>query len=1267
IDSLTKSCYGNYSCIVNFTFGSNCELLPGNKTVIVKAFNSTAFYELTSFSFNYYFESLTTSAQIIAYNITVYNVSLTEDKVEKFNLTIKNTGKGTIHSIYITKHSGPFDIINATPIPDIPPETEINITFNITIPAGTPFGTYNQVYNASWIDNNQQKSYIIYSPIQKVTVVGNPQITLNTTNITQIIQHGSNYSISISINNTGNAPLQNVWVDYSEINLPKEWITINPNYWQSIDSGKSELFTVIISIPIGTSPGLYRGIINVTSNLGQPDERIKQIEINITVPVDSRWIMKVYSRNGTEIKEIEETYGLNEAGLLGNITIENIGNVPLNFSIDYTSLTQNNPITLEVLDLNKIIDNEIYNPTFVYVEKQSSKQIKFWQNGYYVSLDFKLNVTIRNSTANPSINFTTITWHIIDVAPYISNLSFSKYIEIKRLQQIGTSFDDDQDQLAIVYLNLTLPNSTLYSLVCAQGTRLTDGYYTCNYYPPIEGLYLANLTACDTGNKCRTISFNFTAYAKTQLKIIPIDTYVYVDGITQFVSKNISLNISITNLNDTVTAYNISVQSSPPGGTNWQVIYCNISQIAANSTRYCLLNLTIPSKTLPREYTIRPYVTWNNADGSLSQAHSDQTVTIKVLPTRILNLTYYSNSITINHNSSISLNFTIFSEGNAEIRNISFKCLRETDLCNYVSFNPDFVQNISAGEYKNITLTISLPLGFSSGNYYPIINITSIDDTKNFTIEVNVPQDYRFITDKENITLQLLAGFNYTKNVINITNVGNQILRFSLSLEGNITEIMSLAENYKELNPTQTFSVFANITAPNKLIFYEGNLNISEQATSTIKKIPIRVEIYPAEITANEIYPNYNVLENQNITLNITFRIGNEIITSDTSFEILIENNSCLINSVQTTNNYWMINCSLPKALDGRWHNITIKAFYQVYNILVEKVVENAIYYKDITLPTLISKEIPSVEYPNNVTIKLNLSDNVAIDKVLVNIQQLNQTFELSSENNVTWQITLSNLEPNDYDITFFINDTTNNTLILKDYFEVFVSKNVWLNVTNSRDEAVNLNFTFYRNNTNQILQREVVIGFKNLTIHKRIYDLLIESNEAKIKLYNLNSSELPNDFIKYDKVYPTEVNLYKPLGGIAIITPLEIDSTIRIYYDVSIAQQYGASEDNLKIIYCSDWDFYQKTCSNWIQLVSKVDKRYKFVETNTIFKSGAYVIAEGIRKEAKLDVYDPLPIDAQHWQKYTIKFVIQSSGTDPVSNVRIECLYGNVCYDFNP
>ncbi|MFH7903115.1 MAG: DUF87 domain-containing protein, partial [Candidatus Aenigmatarchaeota archaeon] len=678
---------------------------------------------------------------------------------------------------------------------------------------------------------------------------------------------------------------------------------------------------------------------------------------------------------------------------------------------------------------------------------------------------------------------------------------------------------------------------------------------------------------------------------------------------------------------------------------------------------------TIPQGTSAREYTIKPYVTWQNPDESIGIAYSSQTITINVLPTRILNISEYPNSLLVNHNSSISVNFTIQSIGNSEVRNITFLCQRETTLCNYISFSPSFIPSLNAGEAINITLIIDLPLGFSSGKYYPIINVTSIDDIKQFEIEINVPEDYNYSIDKEEILLKILAGKNITKEILNITNIGNKLLTFSISLEGNVTEILSLVENYKEINPAQNFVLIANISPPNYLSIYEGNISINEIKLG-IKKVPIRIEVYPAEIDIN--YPNseapiIDVLENQRIEINLTFRIGDEIITSNTSFSILISNNTCNISKVEIINNNWIIECSLPKNEDGKWHDLTIKAYYETYEILVEKTEANAIYYKDITPPKLISKKIPSVEFPNNVTIKLNLSDNVAIDKVLMYIKQLNKTYELLTKNNITWEITIENLEPNDYDLIFIINDTTNNTLIFEDYFEVYVSKNIWVNITNSRDEYVSINFTFYRNNTNQILQKEYVYGYKNFTIHLRTYDLLIESNEAKIKLYNLSTFDLPDDFIKYDKVYPTEVNLYKPLGGFAIITPIEIDSTIRIYYDISIAQQYGAIEDNLKIIYCNSWDFYQKTCSEWIQLPSRVDKRYKFVEAETKFKQGAYLVAEGIRKEARLDVYDPLPINVHHWQKYTIRFTIQSSGTDPVSNIRVECLYGTVCYEFNP
>ncbi|MEM0243534.1 MAG: DUF87 domain-containing protein, partial [Candidatus Aenigmatarchaeota archaeon] len=1276
-DSITKSCFGNYYCEVNFTVGSNCEIIPGNKTVFASAINNSQFYELATFDFTYFFESLTTTGRIIAYNITVYNVSQINDTIAYLNVSIINTGNGSMKnlnvSLYLDANNLPdtafskfTNVFNVTPLPEILGPTETtNITFGVVIPAGTEPGDYCMRWQAIWINNNGTiNPRITTRPCESIIrIIGNPTIELNIYNITQEIWHGNNYSVKIILNNTGNAPLYNISIDYTEINLPEEWIYINPNYFERIDENTYAEFFVNISIPLGTNPDTYLGKINITSNFGREDERRATIDLNIIVPIDSRWYIIVFSRNGSIVEYINETYGLNEAGSLGSITIVNLGNIPLNFSINYNQIL-NVPIEDYVFSVPK----DECNQEFIFVDKISNNSLCLYQNGFSNARSYGLNITFYNDSATPQLGYVLVYWSIVDMPPTISNITYTSKIEIKKLQNITAYFYDDENKLKAIYLNITLPNGTVENVTCASG-NLQNKYYSCLYYPQIEGMYRVSLTACDQGNKCNFVELYFRAMAKSSLEVIPSTTYINVENVTLLNSATISLNISIRNLNDTVSAYNVTLTSSPPAGTNWIIHSINISQILPNTTIYTMLNITIPQGTIAREYTIKPYVTWQNPDESSGIAYSSQTITINVLPTRILNISEYPNSLLVNHNSSISVNFTIQSIGNSEVRNITFLCQRETNLCNYVSFSPSFIPSLNTGETINITLTIDLPLGFSSGKYYPKINVTSIDDTKDFEIEINVLQDYNYSIDKEEILLKILAGKNVTQEILNITNIGNELLTFSISLEGNVTEILSLAENYKEISPAQSFVLIANISPPNYLSIYEGNISIIEN-TLGIKKVPIRIEVYPAEIVIN--YPNseapiIDVLENQKIEINLTFRIGDEIITSNTSFTILISNNTCNISKVEVINDNWIIECSLPKNEDGKWHDLTIKAYYETYEILVEKTEANAIYYKDITPPKLISKEIPSVEFPNNVTIKLNLSDNVAIDKVLMYIKQLNATYELLTENNITWEITIEKLEPNDYDLIFIINDTTNNTLIFEDYFEVYVSKNIWVNITNSRDEYVSINFTFYRNNTNQILQKEYVYGYKNFTIHLRTYDLLIESNEAKIKLYNLSTFDLPDDFIKYDKVYPTEVNLYKPLGGFAIITPIEIDSTIRVYYDISIAQQYGAAENNLKIIYCNGWDFYQKTCSEWIQLPSRVDKRYKFVETETKFKQGAYLVAEGVRKEARLDVYDPLPIDVHHWQKYTIRFTIQSSGTDPVSNMRIECLYGTVCYEFNP
>jgi len=1227
IDSLTKTCSGSYACEKNFTVGdyANCEIKPGSKTILINASNSSAFYRPASKSFQIYLEDVTTTATILAYNITVFNVSLSQDKIEQFNFTLNNTGKATMKNISITKYSGPFAIINTTPLLDVPPETLLNLTFNITIPAGTQAGTYNQVYNLTWVENNNYYSQT-FSNIQKVTVVGNPMIELSTYNITPTIDHNQTFSINITINNTGNAALLDIWANYSQEDLPKEWVSINPSYWQSIPQAETRNFTVTISIPAGTNPGFYKGNINVTSHLGNPDERFKEIEVNITVPINSSWLMEIYSSNGTKVDFINETFGLNREGLLGNITVKNIGNIPINFSLSYSTIPgYTNPITSGVFEYNKIVGGELFNPTFLFVDKQDENQIKLWQNGYHVVTTFALNLTISNSSAIPSSNSTPFYWYTEDQPPEISNLNYTNEIEIKKLQAISAYYDDDQDQLFTIFLNITLPNSTVQSFTCAQGTYLQDGTHTCNFYPPIEGIYSVNLTACDAGEKCSRINFNFTAMGKTYLEATTNTTSVTIEGITQFNSRTFALNITVKNLNSTVSAYFVNVSSSPPAGTSWTIQDCNLGNISANSSKSCLLNITVPAKTSPSIYSMQPYVKWQNANESLTPTNYTQVVYITIASTRLLNTSLEPSELLVLHGSQNSTWFLINSTGNDEVRSISSEC-KLSNICSYLSFNPSFINSISAGNFVNVTINISLPKGFTPGNYYPTINSSSSDNTQDsFIFQVIVPQDPSWITDKENVTIKAVVGQNKTINLLNISNLGNLQLDFDFSLEGNITQWMSLKESSSSLAPQQSYTLQANYSTPTSTSFWSGNLTIEEKNYGLSKKIPIKFEVYKANLTIHkptQSNPYIQLLPSQIININSTLTLMGETITNQTEFQVLVDSSECNITSYANINSFWLVNCSLPSLQDGRWHNLTLKAHYLPYDMWVEVEEMNTLYYKDLTPPQFTSKEIPSVEYPQSLTIKLNLTDNVEIHKATVFVQQLNQMFELTTNDGITWGYTFVGLQPNDYDLIFTINDTTGNIFTFSDYFEVYTSRLLSGNITNALEEGINATFKFYRNSTQRLLHNFTTVkGYYNAQIHNRIYDLEISAQDFMATIFDLNASALPNDFIKIDLIPAAETNLVNSVNGVAFNTTLTNKAKIKIYYSQNTLITYGLSEDYLKVFACYHWIWNQRSCNSsdsWHEISDySINKLHNYIEFNVSSFSGnptgyaAYIIAE--------------------------------------------------------
>ncbi|RLJ07191.1 MAG: hypothetical protein DRP13_04195, partial [Candidatus Aenigmatarchaeota archaeon] len=105
------------------------------------------------------------------------------------------------------------------------------------------------------------------------------------------------------------------------------WVSYNPSSISSLQAGSNQTITVRVSIPAGTSPGNYSCKINATSENDGSD----WLWLNITVPLDDSW--------AREPESCQRSVQANQTGVLCTVTVQNTGNVPLNFNVTPTSLT----------------------------------------------------------------------------------------------------------------------------------------------------------------------------------------------------------------------------------------------------------------------------------------------------------------------------------------------------------------------------------------------------------------------------------------------------------------------------------------------------------------------------------------------------------------------------------------------------------------------------------------------------------------------------------------------------------------------------------------------------------------------------------------------------------------------------------------------------------------------------------------------------------------------------------------------------------------
>ncbi|MBI5225504.1 DUF87 domain-containing protein [Candidatus Micrarchaeota archaeon] len=1039
-----------------------------------------------------------------------------------------------------------------------------------------------------------------------VTVNVSPSLAAqNVINLTTT--HGQTNQTSFLINSTGNSKLVNLTISLIEGSLPTSWVSFSPSFVSNITEGLNYSISMNVSVPFGQPPGNYSGQINISGYNSN-----KTIGITIEVPTNRSWYYLPYGNQFTQ-------FGISEAGPLGTVTINNTGNVNLTFDLAYADY-DGRASCLSPTNFCGAGIGSPANPSLINATKNSTTSftIRKTISGNGNNTDgYALQITIANTSAIPSTNSTIFFFNITNAYPkFLENIIYqgtinTSIIEIGQPARFNVIATDDQifglDPSTAIY-NISRPsgqnesffavNQTLDKDVVCGGNCQDAQNYTLQYNGTnVTGVFNITFQVKDYLSQQNMTSLQFQVVATTNLTISGNNSQVF--NVSSSQNSPLLLNVSIRNTGQ-VNAYSINfsgmitrLSNSTNTLANWS--FNPIPAIAflnSSTQNLTTFNISIAQKSYGTYY-FTPNATYRQPNGTIEVIWGPN-LTIEVPENANFSLTPSNQSLAIHHSLLQSEWFTINSNGNANLTNynISYSTL-------FSNFTVNFSQttgSLNVGESANITFNVSVSTGAVSGNRNFTINVTTSSYSRTFNVNLTVPFNNTWSISSNTLAIEGIASDNQVNSQIIINNSGTSDanLNFTFNLTGNMTQFSNLLNSSNYLNYSQGFAIPINYSAPDVNAYYIGVLNITESNSSISRLVNITFRAVTVQLVVQSFFAPAQTIAGDAINTSLLLIFGGQNSTVNSTWSLYLGTNACALTSNSTVGNLTSLGCNAPTISDGRFYNFTISVNYSTGNTYLTKNTTNnsAIFYRDVSAPTVLNEITNDTSQYSNITIILNASDNVQVANTTLLLTYPNGT---SSNFSLPFDSTLQYFKApfnftglGLYNITFVVNDTSgNNNASVNGSFEIYSTRFFNGSILNLEGNPINTTF-IVANSTEGNLEAFATnaSGYYNVTLRSKWYFLSAKFLNFNFTISKVDFTTINQSFISIDNFSGSDIisQVSGAKSGFAVIIDAPNNATISVDYSSLLSSI--TDESALRIYRCSNYTYASRSCvTSWSAL----------------------------------------------------------------------------------